>query len=73
METRQFRTKVELSLKTILKAKKGRIPFEFVGMDADYGEQPWLLTRLEGNDVVYTSGIPCSPRVYQNRNETENS
>jgi len=48
----------------ILKAKKKGIPFEFVGMDAHYGEQPWPLTRLEGNDVIYVADIPCNTRVY---------
>ena len=73
MEARQLH-KAELGLEMILKAKKRGIPFEFVGMDAHYGEQPWLLTQLEGNDVVYGStsvkcsinvaDIPCNTRVY---------
>ncbi|MBU1209306.1 MAG: transposase, partial [Proteobacteria bacterium] len=53
-----------MGLEMILKAKKRGIPFEFVGMDAHYGEQPWLLTQLEGNDVVYVAYIPCNTRVY---------
>lgn len=64
MEARQLRTKAELGLEMILKAKKRGIPFEFVGMDAHYGEQPWLLTQLEGNDVVYMADVPCNTRVY---------
>ncbi len=63
MEARGLRTKAELGLEMILKAKKRGIPFEFVGMDAHYGEQPWLLTQL-GNDVVYVADIPCNTRVY---------
>ncbi len=42
MEARGLRTKAELCLEMILKAKKRGIPFEFVGMDAHDGEQPWL-------------------------------
>jgi len=61
---RQLRTKAELGLEMILKARKRGIPFELVGMDAHYGEQPWLLTQLEGNDVVYVADIPCDSRVY---------
>jgi len=64
MEARGLRTKAELGLEMILKAKKRGIPFELVGMDAHYGEQPWLLTQLEGNDVVYVADIPCNTRVY---------
>ena len=67
MEARQLCTKAELGLEMILKAKKRGIPFEFVGMDAHYGGQPWLLTQLEGNgvvDVVYVADITCNIRVY---------
>lgn len=64
MEAQKLRTKAELGLEMILKALSREIPFEFVGMDAHYGEQPWLLTQLEGNDVVYVADIPCNTRVY---------
>ena len=64
VEARQFRTKAELGLEMILKAKQREISFAFVGMDAHYGEQPWFLTQLEGNDVVYMADIPQNTRVY---------
>ena len=64
MEARGLRTKAELGLEMILKAKKRGIPFEFAGMDAHYGEQPWLLTQLEENDVVYVADVSCNIRVY---------
>lgn len=64
MEARGLRTKAELGLEMILKAKKRGNPFEFVGMDAHYGEQPWLLTQLEGNDVVYVADVSRNTRVY---------
>jgi hypothetical protein len=35
-----------------------------VGIDAHYGEQPWLLTQLEGNDVVYVVDVSCNTSVY---------
>jgi hypothetical protein len=53
-----------LDLETILKAKKRGIPFEFVGTGAHYGEQPWLLSQMEGNGVVYVADMPCYTRVY---------
>ena len=61
MEARGLRTKAEWVLEMILKAEKREIPFEFVGMDAHYVEQPWLLIQLEGNDVVYVADIPAIP------------
>ena len=42
-----FRTKAELGLEMIQAAQAQSLPFAFVGMDAHYGEQPWLLSRLE--------------------------
>ena len=64
LEERKFRTKAQLGLEMILKVKEREIPFEFVGMDAHYGEQPWLLTQLEESGVVYVADIPCDTRAY---------
>lgn len=63
-EARQFRTKAQLGLERILKVKERGIPFTFVGMDAHYGEQPWLLTELERAKLVYVADIPCNIRIY---------
>ena len=59
-----FRTKAELALDMIISAKALGIPFSFVGFDAHYGEQPWLLTRLEHEAIVYVADIPCDSLVY---------
>lgn len=64
LEARRFRTKAQLGLEIILQARKRGIPFAFVGMDAHYGEQPWLLTELEQAKLVYAADIPCNTRVY---------
>ena len=42
-----FKTKAELGLEMILDAKRRKIPFGWVGMDSFYGEQPWLLNKLD--------------------------
>ena len=63
-EEQVFHSKGKLGLEMILEAKERAIPFEFVGMDAHYGEQPWLLTQLEKEDLVYVADIPCNTRVY---------
>lgn len=59
-----FRTKAELGLEMILQARQRDLPFDFVGMDAHYGEQPWLLSRLEAEGVLYMADIPSNTRVY---------
>ncbi len=60
----RFRTKARLGLEMIINAKESNLPFEFVGMDAHYGEQPWLLTSLEFRRFEYFADIPCHTRVY---------
>ena len=59
-----FRTKAELGWEMIRNARQQDIPFDFVGMDAHYGEQPWLLTRMETEGMVYVADIPSNTRVY---------
>jgi len=62
----KFQTKAELGLEMILKAKERGIPINYVGMDAHYGEQPWLLSKFdeEGIQIPYVSDIPSNTRVY---------
>jgi SRSO17 transposase len=59
-----FRKKSELGLEMILQARTNQIPFEFVDMDAHYGQQAWLLSRLETEKIEYMAEIPSDTRVY---------
>ena len=59
-----FRKKSELGLALILQAQKNQIPFEFVDMDAHYGQQTWLLSCLEDENIEYMAEIPAHTRVY---------
>jgi SRSO17 transposase len=59
-----FRKKSELGLELILQARKNQIPFEFVDMDAHYGQQAWLLSRLAREKIEYMAEIPSDMRVY---------
>ena len=59
-----FRSKAELGLEMIRHAKQCGIPFAFVGMDAHYGQQPWLLSWHEQEDLVYMADIPEDTRIY---------
>jgi SRSO17 transposase len=59
-----FCTKAQLGLEMILQAKARGVPFEFVGMDAHYGQQPWLLTCLDQENITYVADTPCDTRVY---------
>ena len=59
-----FRKKSELGLEMILQARKNQIPFEFVDMDAHYGQQAWLLSRFQAENIEYMAEIPSDTRVY---------
>ena len=59
-----YRTKAELGWEMIQAARAGDLPFDFVGMDAHYGEQPWLLSRLDDEGVTFVADIPSTTRVY---------
>lgn len=59
-----FRKKSELGLAMILQARKNKIPFDFVDMDAHYGQQAWLLSRLTAENIEYMAEIPSDTRVY---------
>jgi len=66
-----FKTKAELGLEMILSFKAQGLPFGWVGMDAHYGEQPWLLHRLNEEEIVYMADIPCTTRVFLALPKTE--
>jgi SRSO17 transposase len=65
-----FKTKAELGLDLILHARENGVPFGWVGMDSFYGEQPWLLDRIDTEGLVYIADIPCDTRVWLDRPKT---
>jgi len=46
-----FKTKAELALEMILHARDNGVPFGWVGMDSFYGNQPWLIDRLDAEGL----------------------
>jgi len=59
-----FKTKAELGLEMLLKARERGVPFAWVGMDCFYGQQPWFLDSLESEDFLYIADIPSDTRVW---------
>jgi SRSO17 transposase len=60
-----FKTKAELALEMILRAKERGVPYAWVGMDCFYGQQPWLLDRLDSERNIYIADVPNYTRVWQ--------
>jgi SRSO17 transposase len=66
-----FKTKAELGLEMILDAVDRKVPFNWVGMDCFYGEQPWLRNQLDSIGITYIADIPCDTRVWLKLPKTE--
>jgi SRSO17 transposase len=64
-----FRTKGELALDMIFDAIRAGCRFTHVCMDGFYGSQPWLLTKLEQNEVPYVADIQSGGHVYVTKPE----
>jgi len=64
-----FKTKAELGLEMLLAAKERGVPFAWVGMDSFYGQQPWLLDRLDREGFIYIADVPGDTRVWLERPE----
>ena len=59
-----FRTKAELGLEMIQHAHEQGLPYAWIGMDCHYGQQPWLLKKLETDSQIYIADIPAETRVF---------
>ncbi|MCK4734414.1 MAG: IS701 family transposase [Methanophagales archaeon] len=66
-----FKTKAELALDMLLRAKGRGVPFAGVGMDCFYGQQPWLLERLESKEAIYIADVPNDTRIWLNSPKVE--
>jgi len=63
-EHQVFKTKAELAYEMIGEAKRAKIPFTHIAMDGFYGNHPWLLTRLEKENLTYVADVGSDTRVY---------
>ena len=61
-----FKTKAELALEMLSRAKERGVPFAWLGMDCFYGQQPWLLDRLDRDGDIYIADVPNDTRVWRN-------
>jgi SRSO17 transposase len=66
-----FKTKAELGLEMLLKARDRGVPFAWVGMDCFYGQQPWFLDRLDHESFLYIADVPNDIRVWLERPKVE--
>ena len=61
-----FKTKAELALEMILKARDNGVSFGWIGMDCFYKEQSWLRNKINAEGMIYIADIPCDTRIWLN-------
>jgi len=66
-----FKTKAQLGLEMIDSFSDSGLPFSWVSMDCHYGEQPWLLEKLNDDGICYMAEIPADTRIFLTRPKTE--
>jgi SRSO17 transposase len=60
----QFKSKAALALEMIIHARDNGVEFGWVGMDSFYGNQPYLLDRLDAEGIEYIADIHCDTMVW---------
>jgi len=66
-----FQTKAQLALEMIRAFSLSDVPFSWVNMDCHYGEQPWLLKKLDSLGLCYMAEIPSNTRIFLTPPKTE--
>jgi len=59
-----FKTKPELGLEMIKRAKENGLPFEVVGCDSFYGRDGQFRAELDAEGVIYMADVPEDTLVY---------
>lgn len=62
-----FKTKPELGLAMIKRAKENGIPFAVVGCDCLYGRNKRFRADLDAEEIIYMAAVPANTKVYLNK------
>lgn len=57
------KSKAQIALETVKRQKAEGIRFNWVGMDAGYGKEPWLLRELD-KDVIFVADVHKDQHIY---------
>jgi len=66
----RFKTKNQLAWDMILRAKKNKIPFGWIGMDCFYGRDSWLRNKIDQQGLIYIADIPNNLGVWLQQPKT---
>ena len=62
--SQEFKTKIEIALDIVRHAREIGVQFNWVGMDALYGNSPWLLQALNDDKEVFMADIHKNQHIY---------
>lgn len=60
----KFRSKAQLALELIRRARANGVRYKWVGMDAGYGKEPWLLRALDADGEVFVADVAKKQIIY---------
>jgi SRSO17 transposase len=63
-EDLKFKTKSEIALDELRRARSNGVQFGWVGMDTFYGRQTPLLSALDSDGFIYMADVPSDTRVW---------
>jgi hypothetical protein len=61
---RAFRTKGEIALEMIIRARRNGLLFDWVAFDGGYGHLPWLLNALDGEGERFLAEVHGDQAIY---------
>ena len=59
-----FKSKADLALEMVLRARENGVRFHWVGVDGGYGKEPSFLRRLAGQGEVFVAEVHKDQQVY---------
>jgi len=66
---RAFKSKVEIGLEMVLRAKENGLPFAVLCCDTLYGRSAWFRRALDAEGITYLAKVPSNTLVYLEKPE----
>lgn len=60
----KFRSKAQMALEMTRRARANGVRYKWVGMDAGYGKEPWLLRELNADGEVFIADVTKKQAIY---------
>lgn len=64
LEFAKYRSKAQIALEMVRRARKNGVEFDWVGLDGGYGKETWLLKTLEDEETNFVADVHRDQVVY---------